>query len=82
MRQEFIKFLRVLLDENLDLKEHIKYIEKKIAESLRLLKEARPIVEQNALLALYNYANIAWESAHKKNLKKVSSQQKYVIRSF
>ena len=33
-RQEFIKFLGVLLDENLDWKEHIKYTENKIAKHL------------------------------------------------
>ena len=31
-RQEFIKFLGVLLDENLNWKEHIKYTENKIAK--------------------------------------------------
>ena len=33
-RQEFIKFLAVLLDENLNWKEHIKCTENKIAKNL------------------------------------------------
>ena len=87
-RQEFIKFLGVLLDENLNWKEYIKYIENKIAKNLRLLYKARPFLERNALLALYysyiqtyiNYANIAWGSTCRTNLKKINSQQKHAIR--
>ena len=52
-RQEFINFFEVLLDEILDLKEHIKCTEKKIAKNLGLLYKARPCLERNALLALY-----------------------------
>ena len=47
-RQEFIKFLGVLLDENLNWKEHIKYTENKIAKKLGLLYKARPFLERNA----------------------------------
>ena len=36
-RQELIKFLGVLLDENLNCKEHIKYTGNKIAKNLGLL---------------------------------------------
>ena len=80
----------VLLEENLNLKEHIKYIENKLAKNLTLLKEVRPILEKNALLAFYysyihtycNYANIAWGIARRTNLKKVNSQQKHVIPLF
>ena len=36
-KQEFIKFLGVLLDGNLNWKEHIKYAENKIAKNLGLL---------------------------------------------
>ena len=87
-RQEFIKFLGVLLDENLKRKEYIKYIENKIAKNLGLLYKARPFLERNALLALYysyiqtyiNYANISWGSTCWTNLKKINSQQKHAIR--
>ena len=46
-RQEFIKFLGVLLDENLNWKEHIKYTENKIAKKLGLHYKARPFLERN-----------------------------------
>ena len=52
-RQEFIKFFGVLLDENPNWKEHIKYTENKIANILELLYKARHFFsERNALLAL------------------------------
>ena len=39
---ESIKFLGVLLDENLSWKTHIKYIENKISKNIGLLFKARP----------------------------------------
>ena len=52
-RQEFIKFLGVLLDGNLNWKEYIKYTENKIEKNLGLLYKARPFLERNAPLTLY-----------------------------
>ena len=86
--QEFIKFLVVLLDENLYWKERIKYTENKIAKNLGLLYKARPFLERNALLALYssyiqnyiNYANIAWGSTCRTNFKKLTVIKKHAIR--
>ena len=60
-RQEFIKFLGVLLDENLNWKEHIKYTENKIAKKLGLLYKAKPFWERNACLTsslLLIYTNL------------------------
>ena len=86
-RQEFIKFRGILLDGNLNWKERIKCTENKVAKNLGLLYKARPFLERNALLALYysyiqtyiNYANIAWGSTFRTNLKKINSQQKHTI---
>ena len=72
-RQEFIRFLGVLLDEKLNWKEHIKYTEKKLG----LLYKARPFLERNALLAIYcsyiqmyiNCVNIAWAVSAGQTLK-------------
>ena len=52
-RQEFIKFFGVLLDENPNWKEHIKYTENKVAKKVGLLHKVRLFLERNALLALY-----------------------------
>ena len=88
-RQEFINFFGVLLDENLNWKEHIKYTENQIAKHFGLLYKATPFLERNALLALYcsyiqtciNYANIAWGSTCRTNLKKstVNKNMQYVL---
>ena len=51
-RQVFIKFLGVLLDKNLNWKEHIKYTENKRAKHLVLLYKVRPFLERSTSLAL------------------------------
>ena len=87
-RSECLKFLGVLLDENLCWKEHIKYIESKIAKNIGLLYKAKPHIDKHSLLSLYhsyihsyiNYGNIAWRSTTRTNLKKIYSQQKHAIR--
>ena len=79
-KQEFIRFLGVILNENINWKEHIKHTENKIAKNLGLLYKARPFLEIIALLALYysymqtyiSYANIAWGSTCRANLKKLT----------
>ena len=77
-RSECLKFLGVLLDENLCWKEHIKYIESKIAKNFGLLYKTKPYIDKHSLLSLYhsyihfyiNYGNIAWGSTTRTNLKK------------
>ena len=51
-RSECLKFLGLLLDENLCWKEHIIYIESKIAENIGLLYKAKPYINKNFLLSL------------------------------
>ena len=51
-RLVFINYLGVLLDENLNWKEHIRYTENKIAKNLGLLYKARHFSERNALLGV------------------------------
>ena len=49
---------------------------------------AKPFLDTDSLLSLYfsyihsyiNYANLAWTSTHKTNLKKIHSQQKHALR--
>ena len=67
---------------------NIKYTENKTTKNLGLLYQARPFLERNALLALYysyiqtyiNYANKAWGSNCRTNLKKINNQEKHAIR--
>ena len=53
-RSECLKFLGVLLDENLCWKEHIKYIESKIAKNIGLLFKAKPYIDRHSLRSLYH----------------------------
>ena len=69
--------------------DHFKYTENKIAKNLGLLYKVRIFLERNALLALYysytqtyiNYANIAWGSTCRTNLKKLTANKnmQYVL---
>ena len=52
-RKESIKFMGVLLDENLSWKEHIKYNENKIAKNLGLLYKAKHYLNKRSLIVLY-----------------------------
>ena len=78
----------VLLNDNLSWKEHIKYLENKIAKNIGLMYRAKPFLNKESLLALYysyihsylNDANLAWGSTYLTNLKKLRSQQKHAIR--
>ena len=79
-RVNTIKFLGVLLDDGLSWKEHIKYLENKIAKNIGLMYRAESFVNKESLLALYysyihsylNYANLAWGSTYLTNLKKTT----------
>ena len=87
-RSKSLKFLGVLLDQNLCWKQQIKYIESKIAKNIGLLHKAKPYIDKHSLLSWYhsyvhsyiNYGNIVWGSATRKNLRSIYSQQKHAIR--
>ena len=84
----YTKFLRVLSDENLSWKKHLKYIENKIAKNIGLMYKAKHFLDKDSPRSLYfsyihsnlNYANLAWASTHKTNLKKIHKQQKHALR--
>ena len=52
-RVKTIKFLVVLLDDNLSWKERIKYVENKLAKNIGLMYRAKPFLDRESLLALY-----------------------------
>ena len=84
---ESIKFIGVFLDENLTWKEHIKYIENKIAKNIGIIFRSKPYFNQKCLLSLYysyihsyiSYPNVAWGNTYLSNLKRISSQQKHSV---
>jgi hypothetical protein len=87
-REQSIKFLGVLLDENVTWKDHIGLIENKISKNLGILYKAKQFLNQSCLKNLYfslihcylNYANIAWCSTNSTKVKKLLSKQKHAIR--
>ena len=86
-RVNTMKFLGVLLDNNLSWKEHIKYLENKTAKNVGLMYRTKPFLDKESLLAMYysyihSYlnANLVWGSTYLTNLKKLRSQQKQPIR--
>ena len=87
-RQPQMRFLGVLLDENLTWKYHINTIKSKISKNLGLLFKARYIIKNHCLKQLYfsyihsylTYANIAWGSTHKSKLVSLYRQQKHAAR--
>ena len=52
-RQSSIKFLGILLDENLSWKEHLKLTENKVAKNIGLIYKVKPYLNKDSLLALY-----------------------------
>ena len=48
-RVNTMKFLGVLLDDNLSWKEHIKYLENKIAKNIGLVYRAKPFLDKESL---------------------------------
>ena len=87
-RTEPIKFLGVLLDENLSWKTQTKYIENKISKNIGILFKARSFLNKKSLLSLcysyihsyINYGSVSWGSTCRTNLKKINSQQKHALR--
>ena len=48
-RKSSVKFLGVMLDENISWKDHIKTIEKKLAKNIGLLYRAKPYLNETSL---------------------------------
>ena len=87
-REHSLKFLGVMIDENLTWKKHIDLIVSKISKSIGVLYKASRFLNFNCLKSIYfalihsyiNYANIAWGSSCRTNLKKIHLKQKQAVR--
>ena len=87
-RETSIKFLGVILDENLTWNKHIHVIENKISKNIGILFKAKYILNQKCLKSIYfsfihsyiNHANIVWASTNHTKLKKLYKQQKHASR--
>ena len=87
-RENSIKFLGVIIDENLTWKNHIEVVENKISKNIGVLYRASHLLDFKNLLKIYfsfihiyiSYANIAWVSTFKTKLQGILKKRKYAAR--
>ena len=83
-----MKFLGVMIDENVTWKTHVELVENKISKSVGILFKASRSLNSKSLRSIYfalvhpyiNYANIAWASTNKTYLKRILGKQKQAAR--
>ena len=87
-RETFLRFLGVMVDENLTWKKHIELIENKVSKNVGILFKASRLLNLQCLKSIYfslvhsyiNYANVVWASTNRTKLKKILSKQKQAAR--
>ena len=83
-----LKFLGVMIDENLTWKTYVELGENKISRSIGILFKASRSLNSKSLRSIYfalvhpyiNYANIAWASTNKTYLNRILGKQKQATR--
>ena len=87
-RAGYLKFLGLIIDENLSWEHHIKKLENQVAKTIGMMYKIRPFLTENCLKLIYfslihshlSYANIVWASNYSSKLLKLFSLQKHVCR--
>ena len=87
-RENCVKFVGVIIDENLTWQNHIEVVENKISKNIGVLYRASHLLDFKNLLKIYfsfihiyiNYANIAWASTFKTKLQVILKKQKHAAR--
>ena len=87
-RENSVKFLGVIIDENLTWKNHTKVVENKISQNVGVLYRASHLFNFKNLLKInfffiqiyINYANIAWASTFKTKHQGILKKQKHAAR--
>ena len=82
-RESSVKFLGVIIDENLTWKNHIEVVENKISKNIGVLYRASHLLDFKDLLKIYfsfihiyiRYANIAWAKTFKTKLQGILKKQ-------
>ena len=86
-RTTSIKFLGIMVDENLTWNDHIHILENELSKNIGQLYREKPYLEKNAMKTLYfsffhsylNYGNITWASTTKSKLRRIASQQREAV---
>ena len=87
-RSTSLKFLGVIVDENLNWKDHIDTVENLLSKNIGVLYRANRLLPRNCAKKLYYafihshvaYANIVWGSCYKSYLNQIHLKQKHAIR--
>ena len=83
----FIKFLGVIIDENITWNKHIDLVESKISQNISILDRASHYLDKKSLKNIYfsfihnyvNYCNIVWASTTGTKLDKILKKQKHAV---
>ena len=83
-----VKYLGVLVDENLKWDSHINFVCKKVSREIGVIGRARPYLSSKELLLLYNtlilphlnYCAVVWGSTYRSKLYKIIVLQKRAVR--
>ena len=83
-----VKYLGIMLDENLKWESHINFVCKKISRDIGIMGRARPHLSSKQLLLLYNsfilphlnYCAMIWGSAYQTRLQRILVLQKRAVR--
>ena len=80
-RTTSVKFLGIMVDENLTWNDHIHILENKLLKNIGLLYRANTMTTLYFLFfhSYLNYGNIAWASKTKSKLRKIASQQRQAV---
>ena len=87
-RKNFVKYLGVLIDNNLSWKHHIDYIALKISKTIGIISRLRHFIPTSILLDIYrslihpyiSFGLSVWGQTTKTNLKRILVLQKRVLR--
>ena len=87
-RENSIKFLGIVLDQNISWNEHIRIVENKISKNIGLLYKAKYLLNKHCVKSIYfafihtyvNYANIAWASTYHSKIRNIHRKQKLASR--
>ena len=87
-QQDYVKYLRILIDKNLSWKYHIDYVASKIGRTIGIIARLRHFIPLSTLLTIYRslvalyltYGVITWGQATKSNLLKILILQKIALR--
>ncbi len=86
--EKAVKFLGILIDENLTWKEHLSHINKKISRALFSLKQVKHVLPKRCMKTLYyslihphlSYGILAWGNSTQSALRQTTLLQKRAIR--